>query len=60
MNIWVNQNIMSKVLDELKARLKEKSFSTQMYRGLKNKTIKKFDDEFYSRFDGMYFNGLPL
>ena len=22
--------------------------------------IKKFDDEFYSQFDGMYYNGLPI
>ena len=35
-------------------------FNKQLNDGIKNGTIKKFDDEFYSKLEGMYFGGIPV
>ena len=49
-------NAFEKILAEIRNVKFHKIYNSL----IKNEDIKKFDDSFYSRFEGMYFNGLPI
>lgn len=53
-------NNLKENIKTIKANKAYLTFKRNLKLGLSNGTIKKFDDEFYSQFEGQYFNGLPV
>lgn len=48
------------IFEKFKINHTYNKFNKELNVGIKNGSIKKFDEEFYSQFDGMYFGGLPI
>lgn len=47
-------------LKEIKRRVNKYLFDEKFDKYIKKGLIKKFDADFYAKFDGMYYNGLPI
>ena len=46
--------------ETLKSKIADYFFNKKLQQYLKDNKVKKFDDKFYSQFEGMYFMGLPV